>query len=138
VSDTFLDLMLRDMEITEVGPDEPFKPMAKLEEGDHEVGEATEAQKKLFIMAQKLAKMALDTKSELYFAPDEGARAKLAVRFNEFVSKHNVFMDILWVSVKEEFKLWDKPSIGLRKNWIVVWNEPQVPTLRDLLGDAFG
>jgi hypothetical protein len=44
-----------------------------------------------------------------------------AKKASEWHRKHEILMESFWVSIRDSFDLWDKSSVGIRKDWKVVW-----------------
>ena len=115
-----------------------FEPQVEVGEKDHIVGTAGEEIRRLFTLAQLFTRKAMETAVEARFSHGTD-QEKILVKSTRLAKNAEVLMEILWISVKDSFNLWGRPSIGLRKGWQVVWtDQPDMPTLGDVLGGLFG
>lgn len=104
---------------------------------DHAVGVADEDLRKLFFLVKQYRKRTLEIAATLVVcsAKEREVQTKEAQRFN---TQADTLKDVFWVSTRAAFpELWDKPSIGIRKGWKVVWSDPEEHSL-GILGAILG
>ena len=129
-------LKLLPLELQSIPEREYINPKAKVDpKKDHIVGDMTEDQKKLYTRWLNLEQVFEQTLLEAKYETDEDKQKKLLIKVEELHTKAEVVKEIFWISVRDEFELWGKGAIGVRKGFKVVWseeeNEPK--TLRDFL-----
>jgi len=96
---------------------------------DHVVGVADSDLRKIFFLVKQYKKRTLELVAELMVCRSSEVenKTKEAKRYN---TQGNVLMDVFWVSCRAAFpELWDKPSIGIRKGWKVVWSDHEERSL---------
>ncbi len=106
---------------------------------DHVVCKAEEALCKLYSLAmqfEKEANVALinarysGNLNEIKDALENGAR---------LMKKVETLREIFWISLKDNHDLWNKPSVGIRRGWKVVWSDSDpMPDIRDIISGLFG
>jgi DNA-binding transcriptional regulator/RsmH inhibitor MraZ len=114
------------------------EPNAEISEKDHLVGEADVDLRKLYSLAISWEKTAIETLVAARYINSKTDQEQRMEKANELRKKSEIMMEIFWISLKDSFDLWQKQSIGIRKNWKVVWSEPEVPPILGILGDLFG
>lgn len=103
------------------------QPSGEIESDEHEVGEADEELKRLYGLWMQLARSADEAMVDMRYAPTQAERDLYSVVLHEIVAKLEIVRDIFWASVRAKFSLWDKPNVGLRGEWKIVWfNEPRI------------
>ena len=94
------------------------EPGADSTKYDHQVGVMNDELKRFYTYWQSCAKsaeqMMLDAR---YSNPSEEDIAKI----RELQAKVEVLHDIFWIAIKDEFGLWIKSSVGVRRGFVVVW-----------------
>jgi len=106
---------------------------------DNLVGVMSDVLKQLFTLYRRLDELAARTKLDARYSRNIDDAKQNAFRAIEFKTKADALSEILWISIRDEFNLWDKPSIGLRRGFKVVWEDiPEPPNIRDILRDIFG
>jgi len=128
-------LRLLPLELDEVKEEELVEPRSPMDSAkDSEVGEASMDLKKLYTLWMRAEKEMHQIMFKLRFEVDDPLvgleEAKSILR--KLSDESDALKAIFWVSVKEEHNLWDKPSIGIRKGWKIVWfpdedDEPNLP-----------
>lgn len=133
---TFLKLL--PLELQDVK--EYHEPEGELGSNDHIVGEASEDIRKLFTYGKNLQKRYVTLEMEMKLTDNLSKRGELETQHQEFQAKARVISQLFWIAVRDEFSLWDKPDVGIRQGYQVVWiDEEQKPptpgtSLKDLLG----
>jgi len=135
---TWLDIVTAELELATVEPGDPMEPSGEVGQHDHEVGQANETQRRLYIISVRWKKEAMQCVVDSNFAKSEEEMERLALKAVELKEKSGILLDIFWASLKDEFKLWDRFSIGLRDGWTVVWSEVEIPPILGILGELFG
>ncbi len=131
---TWLELL--GLEFQYIEEKDCVEPKAKLDsKKDHVVGDMTKDQKKLYTYWLNLQREAEQTLLAARYENDEGRQKEILLKAEELGAKAGVIREIFWISLRDEFALWGKGEIGVRKGFKVVWseeeNEPK--TLRDFL-----
>ena len=127
------------MEIKVIGEDELFEPHAEASSNDHIVGDLDDDLKKIYTLALRWEKVATEMLLGARYINDDDRRYQDIVKANELHRKSEILIDIFWVSIKDTFELWQKPAIGIRKGWKVVWSDANpIPPILGILGDLFG
>ncbi len=114
-----------------------FEPPTELKQGDQVVGIAGEQLRRIYTLMLLLQRRALEADIEAKFSNDK-IREESELKAMRFAENAEVLTRIMWISVKEEFNLWNKPRVGLRTGWKVVWGEEDTPSISDVLGGLFG
>ncbi len=104
---------------------------------DQIVGDAADDIRKLYVLALHWDKTACETATAARYLAREDQPEQLR-KVAELQRKSEILMDILWVSLKDSFGLWDKPAVGLRKGWKIVWYEQEGLPIADILGGLLG
>lgn len=101
-------------EIEEIDLESIREPRSDPSLSEHVVGEMSESSRRLFGLTQRYSRAA----SELL------VQDKLLIeQYCELSGKFQLLADIMWASLRDEFQLWQKSRVGLRKGWLVVWSE---------------
>ncbi|MEK7767911.1 MAG: hypothetical protein AAB368_16900 [bacterium] len=116
--------MLR-IELENLGPDDLRAPIGPVKPEEHRVGEADLAHQRMYGLAVRLERAAAEAVLEAKYAPDQPTQDAVAARACELSEKANKLREVFWVSLKDAFRLWDKPAVGLRAGWAVVWFKPE-------------
>ena len=118
-------------------------PDAEVSMGDNVVGVASEEARKIYTLAMRMRRKALSLTGEIMQKiaefderlPEKLVR-DLGSRLFQLRAEEQLLMDIFWMSLKDEFNLWKRMSVGIRKGWKVVWNDTPCP--HDILDTFFG
>ncbi len=88
-----------------------ISPDSEVSEKEEVIGEIdSDELKSIYCLVQKWGKAAR-------FAAESGKAEKAS----ELAEKADLLMAIFWASLKDAFDLWEKPAVGIRKDWKVVW-----------------
>lgn len=114
-------------------------PHFEIEDGDHVVGVVEDERcRKLFGLGRLYRRKTEEVLIAAKYAglnTDEGkVKALEAFRFKIYA---DLIMDIFWVSLREEFNVWEE-IVGIRENWQVVWSNQRPPTIFDFLDEFSG
>lgn len=134
---TWLDEIRAELDLETVEAGDPLEPGDEIGPGDHEIGMADPEHMRLYVIARRWQKAGMTAAVEAKFAGSVEEREELQVMALQLYEKSDILLTIFWVSIKDSLELWDKPSIGIRKGWKIVWSENDVPPFLQLLG-GFG
>jgi hypothetical protein len=115
----------------------PFEPNNEVKKDEHVVGIADPDVRKLYSLAMQWQKSSMETAVAARFINKRNEQEESFETAAILQKKSELLMEIFWVSLKEAFNLWDKSSIGVREGWKVVWSEPEMPQIGDILGGLF-
>jgi len=130
----WMDLVKIEME--NLAADQLIEPDALIEGGDHVVGELDMAMRRLYTLGLLYVKETVDTTGHLVVA-QSNARTELESRAIEYQRKAELLRGLFWLSLNDQFELWTRPSVGVRRGWKVVWSDVEKRPgvlLRDLFG----
>ena len=102
---------------SDVMPSMPVGP------GDQCVGEANTTAKRLYILTQECARAAYALQGEARFGDDAQKCQDAASQWHVHEFKTKILYELFWVCVRDQYGLWDKLNVGIRKGWIVVWTQ---------------
>lgn len=98
--------------------------LADIEPSDHDVGEVSVELRKYFALSRQFAHNAARMFLEAQLAQNQQTLEETVSRYTELEAKAKLLREIFWISLKDEHRLWNKESIGIRRGWRVVWNSP--------------
>lgn len=116
------------MELSGLGPNEIIEPETEVDKSDVVVGEASDDLKRIYTLAEKLREAGARYTVDARFSKDNRLRADLQRKVYELSQKVETLMQIFWITLKDDFNLWDKNSIGVRKGWKVAYSKNDSPT----------
>jgi len=122
------------LELENMGNDQLIEPPGDMQPDDNLVDQAGLEIRKLYTLSMLLEKAAAEAQIAARYDPDSQKRSQSEEKIYELTQKAKVVRDIFWITLRDEYGLWSKDSIGVRKGWQVVWNEDRGPTLGDFLG----
>lgn len=131
---TWLDSLQR--ELGDVDPESIKGPSEEQSSHEQFVGYAPESLRKLYALSRRHARTAAEIMVQAQFEGDDALSEQYAERIAALKAKSDLLIEIFWVALKDEFHLWNK-SIGIRKEWRVVWFSPQEPDLGEILSRIF-
>lgn len=130
----FIDLIKMDAEMLR----EPdfIEPNVALQPEDNLVGDMTLDHKRLFTLMTSTLKQSEELKLKARFSSSE-VQKSLFEEFSLLKLKYDLLSDLFWFEVKLTHRdLHNKPSIGVRQGFKIVWNNSS-PTPFDLLKNMF-
>lgn len=133
---TLLDIFR--MELENESSDHMLEPTREIDKDDHKVGRASPEVRKLYSLGMQWDRAAHEAALAARYISDKTMQQQTLSRSVELNEKSEILMNIFWASLKDAFGLWDKPSVGIRRNWEVVWSESEVPPILGILGDLLG
>lgn len=125
---TFVKLL--PLELTALTEEELIEPQQKVTKRDRVVGEMDDELKRLWTLFQQYSKKSDIARVEAEYGGNTGEAQSLAMRTHAVEA-------IFWIAVHDKFELWEKPSVGVRAGWKVVWHEGVngIRALFQILGD---
>jgi hypothetical protein len=131
------------------------EPDEEIGENDHVLGTCSDDAKRLYVLRDQAISSAKNIKRQIiHLMADiddmpQGPPSKLIELHNNFqaANERTTILDkLLWATIREEFPEGNnKPSIGFRKGWQIVWTGgiaaigiPLPPEILRKLLDAFG
>lgn len=129
------------MEIENMDPASIIEPPAEVNrEHDHIVCEAEDSLRKLYTLTMQLEKEANMMLVNARFSGNIANMLEAAENAQRLMRKVDALREIFWISLKDSYDLWDKPTVGVRKGWKVVWNNSDnISSIGDILGQlGFG
>ncbi|MEK7066975.1 MAG: hypothetical protein AAB949_01210 [Patescibacteria group bacterium] len=126
------------MELSSIDTKEYYEPEDEVDSKfDAVAGEASDEIKRIYMLAEKLREAGARYIVDARFSRDNQLRTDAQKKAYELKQKTEVLMQIIWITLKDDFDLWDKYSIGIRKGWKVVYRREDAPppTFLDLLGN---
>ncbi len=122
MSPTWLDIIK--LETENMSPEDFIEPQHELETEESVVGEVgDERLKRLFGLAMQWNREAVDCVRRASKTDDPAARDEDLALATELRKKSQILFDIFWTSLKDEYGLWDKDIIGVRRGWKVVFKD---------------
>ena len=130
-----LDTLFR--EINDVAIDKTIEPDAIASKSDTVIGKCSDDAKKVYILRTKTIHRIREVCSEklllvaealkqnrLPLPPPPPEFIKLLKESSMLCAKEKTLGELFWYLIREEFpQLIDKPSIGIRKGWKVIWED---------------
>lgn len=127
------------IELDAMGEDDLIEPQGEPESGEEEVGTVDMDLRKLYTRAQQTQAETLRFAADDRCARNSQERVKAVEKAQETAKKAEIYMELFWIALRDEFKLWGGWSIGIRKGWKAVKSKPDgPPSLPDLLRGMFG
>jgi len=111
--------MLR-LELDVIGDDELIEPDGEMRPDEKVVGIASGDIKKLHTRVSQLKAEALRAAADVEAARNERERMAAIVRVREIYEKYQLVLKVMWVCIRDEYRLWGGDSIGIRFGWKIV------------------
>lgn len=125
---TFLGLL--SLELDSLNQNDFYEPEAELQTDDQIVGDLSEGLIRLFTLwrltDKQVAAKIMEAKFEHLSV--EGVEETI-IKVRELNNKAELLRDLFWIEVKDEYHLWDKDNIGVRKGRKVVWFKESGPKI---------
>lgn len=125
---TWIDDLKR--QVKELTLDVQIEPPTEISAEEHVVGEMDEDLKRLYQVIMHLRKSSAIMMQEAFVLGFQTNVDGLVGAGAELTDKFGVAQSIFIISLRDTFNLWDKPYVGIRKGWKVVWRdqEPEAET----------
>lgn len=127
--ETFLRKLQEALNISE--SDGLCEPENEVQKGDHIVGVLEdESMKRLYSLVRRWTNEGISTVILANSTTDEPTACKYQLHAMQLKTITEALMEIFWIDLRLYFlgqgiSLYERPSIGVRKEWIVVWSEPK-------------
>ena len=122
-------LKILPMELSSIDAKEFIEPDEKIDQrADVVVGEASDDLKRIYTLVNKLQEVGARYAVDARFSKDNRFRLDAEKRAFELKRKVDTLLDIFWITLKDDFDLWDKDSVGIRKGWKVTYRKDGLPT----------
>ncbi len=122
-------LKLLPIELAGINDDEIVEPPYGIETGDIVVGDMPAMSKQLYGLGMALERDASQFALDARYCAEPEKKEALGVKAGELMTKSKTLKDMMWISLKDEFGLWDK-SIAVRKGFkVVITEDDDVPPI---------
>ena len=109
-------------------------PGMEVKERERVVGLMSDEVKKLYTLAQNLEKSAVEDLVRARYTSNEQEQNEALLKAAELKEKSETVREIMWITIKDELKLWGE-GIGIRKGFrIVIMPQRDVPDFLKFLG----
>jgi hypothetical protein len=90
---------------------------------EHVVGIANSDLRKIFFLFKQYFRRSVEIKAALTVC-GKSEREQLENDLRRFGTQAETLKEIFWTSCRTAYpELWNKPSIGIRKDWKIIWSE---------------
>ena len=122
-------LKILPVELANIDANEFIEPSEEVDpKSDVVVGEASDDLKQIYTLVDKLQEAGARYAVDARFSKDNRFRSDAEKRTYELKRKVETLLDIFWITLKDDFDLWDKDSVGIRKGWKVTYGKDGSPT----------
>lgn len=92
---------------------------------DHAVGVLSNYLQKLLTLWRLTDRATEQCQIDMKYSTDKDEREKLHAKFHELRDKAEAVSNIFWIAVRDDFDLWGKESVGIRKGFTIVWSDSE-------------
>ena len=122
-------LKILPMELSNIDAKELVEPGEEVDpRSDVVVGEASDDLKRIYTLTEKLQEAGVRYSVDARFSKDNNLRSDAEKKVYELHDKLEALMRIFWITLKDDFNLWGKDSVGIRKGWKVTYCKGGHPT----------
>ena len=122
-------LKILPMELANIDAKELVEPGEEVDpRSDVVVGEASDDLKRIYTLTEKLQEAGVRYSVDARFSKDNNLRSDAEKKVYELHDKLEALMRIFWITLKDDFNLWGKDSVGIRKGWKVTYRKGGAPT----------
>lgn len=122
-------LKILPVELSAIEPGEFAEPGEEIDpKADVVVGEASNDLRRIYTLTEKLQEAGARYSIDARFSKDNRLRSDAEKKMHELKRKTEVLMEIFWIILKDDFDLWNKDSVGIRKGWKVTYRKDGSPT----------
>ena len=122
-------LKILPMELANIDAKELVEPGEEVDpRSDVVVGEASDDLKRIYTLTEKLQEAGVRYSVDARFSKDNNLRSDAEKKVYELHDKLEALMRIFWITLKDDFNLWGKDSVGIRKGWKVTYKKGGAPT----------
>lgn len=129
---TWLKLLPLELDETKI-----IEPEDDVKSSETEVGCLSSDLKKLYSYKRALGEQGMRLSLEVSLRSDKVKKEEMVAQLCRLKMCADIANNLFWLAVNDEFNLWDKSDIGVRKGWIVVWYE-NPDNIEDLLHRFLG
>lgn len=130
------------IELDMISENELRQPVNKIDVKDHLVGELSIGLRKLYTLMLLTEESAMKKMVEVRFSSKSiDDDPQMLGSYKELQYKGEALRNLFWIGVNAEHNLWQYESIGVRRDWSVVWSDPDPndqgdvpPFFRKLMG----
>ncbi|MBI2010762.1 MAG: hypothetical protein HYS89_00785 [Candidatus Colwellbacteria bacterium] len=120
----WLELIQRELE--EMSEENLIEPDTEVEDGDHVVGRLSDLDlKKLYTLGIRRDQDGFENFVAANRSTDKAERERLTQRAARLRRESRLILGVFRLSIDAAFELWATPSVSIRKDWTVVWSEPE-------------
>lgn len=133
-------MKLLPLELGQLKDEQLLEPESEIRYNDVVVGEMTDIQKKLYTL-MSLKERATDEYLVAYkYETDDSKKREIFGTGSKCAFEARLLNCLFWMSVNDEFSLWEYEKCGARKGWKIVRSKRTMNTnfldfLQDMLGD---
>ena len=110
-------------ELDNIGPGQLVEPSGEIGPNDNIAGLASVEIKKICTLRANTAKAGRELVKRMILSNNFEEAAKLREEITRIEQKCDLLDSLLWLTVRDEFKLWGKRSVGIKKGFVVVWTD---------------
>ena len=122
-------LKILPMELANIDAKELVEPGEEVDpRSDVVVGEASDDLKRIYTLTEKLQEAGVRYSVDARFSKDNNLRSDAEKKVYELQDKFETLMRIFWITLRDDFNLWGKDSVGIRKGWKVTYCKGGHPT----------
>ena len=110
-------------ELDNIGPGQLVEPSGEIGPNDNIAGLASVEIKKICTLRENTAKAGRELVKRMILSNNFEEAAKLREEITRIEQKCDLLDSLLWLTVRDEFKLWGKRSVGIKKGFVVVWTD---------------
>ena len=122
-------LKILPMELVNINANEFSEPDDEVDPRfDVVVGEASDDLRRIYTLAERLLEAGARYSVDAQFSKDNRLRSDAGKKAYELAKKIEVLKEIFWITLKDDFDLWNKDSVGIRKGWKVTYRKDGLPT----------
>ena len=110
-------------ELDNIGPGQLVEPSGEIGPNDNIAGLASVEIKKICTLRANTAKAGRELVKRMILSNNFEEAAKLGEEITRIEQKCDLLDSLLWLTVRDEFKLWGKRSVGIKKGFVVVWTD---------------
>ena len=94
---------------------------------------------KLYTVALQWKRTAMELAVKLQFETDSEEAVRLRDEASQLMRKSEVMQQVVWISIRDAYDLWNKGRVHFCKGWkIVECNADEGPDIGSILGGLFG
>lgn len=115
---SWLEVVRQDLE--QIEESDLIEPPMEAEEDEEVLGEASPYLRRLWTLAAMMQKKAKLAELEIIYNSSHASQKELRAQASELAHKAEILRNVFWSETKDELNSWDRPAIGIRRDWVVV------------------